>query len=84
MNDNGKRLNKYIADSGYCSRREADRLIDEGRVTVDGRRGVLGDRIMPGMEVCVDGKSLSGDGEKVYILLNKPRESSAPPTPGSR
>ena len=73
MNDNGKRLNKYIADSGYCSRREADRLIDEGRVTVDGRRGVLGDRIMPGMEVCVDGKSLSGDGEKVYILLNKPR-----------
>jgi 23S rRNA pseudouridine2604 synthase len=73
MNDTGKRLNKYIADSGYCSRREADRLIDEGRVTVDGRRGVLGDRIMPGMEVCVDGKSLSGDGEKVYILLNKPR-----------
>ena len=70
---NGKRLNKYIADSGYCSRREADRLIEEGRVTVDGRRGALGDRILPGMRVTVDGKALSGDGEKVYLLLYKPR-----------
>ena len=70
---NGKRLNKFIADSGYCSRREADRLIEEGRVTVDGRRGVLGDKILPGMRVTVDGKALSGDGEKVYLLLYKPR-----------
>jgi len=70
---NGKRLNKFIADSGYCSRREADRLIEEGRVTVDGRRGALGDRILPGMRVTVDGKALSGDGEKVYLLLYKPR-----------
>ena len=70
---NGKRLNKFIADSGYCSRREADRLIEEGRVTVDGRRGALGDRILPGMRVMVDGKALSGDGEKVYLLLYKPR-----------
>lgn len=70
---NGKRLNKFIADSGYCSRREADRLIEEGRVTVDGRRGALGDRILPSMRVTVDGKALSGDGEKVYLLLYKPR-----------
>ena len=69
----GKRLNKYIADSGYCSRREADRLIEEGRVKLDGRRGALGDRVLPGMAVTVDGKPLSGEGEKVYILLNKPR-----------
>ena len=67
-----KRLNKYIADSGYCSRREADRLIEEGRVKVDGRAGALGDRILPGMDVTVDGKRLSGEGEKVYLLLNKP------------
>ena len=73
MSDSGKRLNKYIADSGYCSRREADRLIDEGRVTVDGRRGMLGDRVLGGMVVRVDGKPLTGEGEKVYILLNKPR-----------
>jgi 23S rRNA pseudouridine2604 synthase len=67
-----KRLNKYIADSGYCSRREADRLISEGRVRLDGRVGVLGDRVLPGMDVTVDGKRLSGEGEKVYLLLNKP------------
>ena len=73
QNENGKRLNKFIADSGYCSRREADRLIEEGRVTVDGRRGVLGDKILPGMRVTVDGRPLSGEGEKVYLLLNKPR-----------
>lgn len=74
MNENAaKRLNKYIADSGYCSRREADRLIEEGRVKVDGRTGSLGDRIADGMTVTVDGKALSGRGERVYIILNKPR-----------
>ena len=72
MENQGKRLNKFIADSGYCSRREADRLIDEGRVRIDGRIGVLGDKILPGMVVTVDGQPLSGQGEKVYILLNKP------------
>ena len=69
----GVRLNKYMAESGYCSRREADRLIEEGRVKIDGSVGALGDRVLPGMAVTVDGKPLSGEGEKVYILLNKPR-----------
>ena len=72
-NNAGVRLNKYMADSGYCSRREADRLISEGRVRVDGSVGALGDRVLPGMKVTVDGKPLSGTGEKVYIALNKPR-----------
>ena len=72
MENQGKRLNKFVADSGYCSRREADRLIAEGRVRVDGRPGGLGDRVLPGMRVTVDGQSLSGRGEKVYIALNKP------------
>ena len=72
MENQGKRLNKFVADSGYCSRREADRLIAEGRVQVDGRPGELGDRVLPGMRVTVDGQSLSGRGEKVYIALNKP------------
>ena len=54
----GKRLNKYMADSGYCSRREADRLIDEGRVRLDGRVGALGDRVLPGMAVTVDGTTV--------------------------
>ena len=61
----GKRLNKYLADSGYCSRREADRLIEERRVRVDGRVGVLGDKILPGIAVTVDGKPLTGESEKV-------------------
>ena len=67
-----KRLNKFIADSGHCSRREADRLIEEGRVTVDGRPGVLGDKVEDGMVVEVDGRPLSGRGERVYIALYKP------------
>lgn len=73
MEKQGKRLNKFIADSGYCSRREADRLIEEGRVKVDGRIGVLGDRILSDMTVAVDDQLLTGRGDKVYILLNKPR-----------
>lgn len=68
----GTRLNKYIADSGYCSRREADRLISEGRVRVDGHPAGLGDRVLPGMSVTVDGRRLDGRGEKVYLMLNKP------------
>ena len=67
-----KRLNKFIADSGHCSRREADRLIAQGRVRVDGRLGVLGDQVEPGMRVEVDGKPLCGRGERVYLALNKP------------
>ena len=68
----GKRLNKYLADSGYCSRREADRLITEGRVLLEGRLGALGDRVLPGMSVTVDGQPLNGKSEKRYIMLNKP------------
>ena len=69
----GTRLNKYIADSGYCSRREADRLIAEGRVRVDGTTGALGDRVFPGMTVTVDGAAITRRSEKVYLLLYKPR-----------
>ena len=72
LEDRGVRLNKFIADSGYCSRREADRLIAEGRVWIDGRAGGLGDRVEPGMEILVDGTALAGRCEKVYIALNKP------------
>ena len=72
-NRQGVRLNKYIADSGICSRREADRRIQEGRVKIDGRVGALGDLVLPGMVVTCDGKRVFGDGERVYILLNKPR-----------
>ncbi|MDL2206204.1 pseudouridine synthase [Eubacteriales bacterium OttesenSCG-928-N13] len=68
----GVRLNKFLADSGFCSRREADRLITDGRVTIDGRIGVLGDKVQAGSDVRVDGQRLSGESEKIYIALNKP------------
>lgn len=72
METQGIRLNKYVADSGYCSRREADRIIMEGRVRIDGRVGVLGDRVLPGMTVTVDNHPIATQSEKVYLALNKP------------
>lgn len=66
------RLNKAISDSGYCSRREADAWIEKGEVTVNGVKSGLGDRVMPGDEVRVNGKLLSENDIKVYIMLNKP------------
>ncbi len=72
MAEAGIRLNKWIADSGCCSRREADRMIAEGRVTLDGQVGTLGDRVLPGTRVCVDGRPVGPNESKVYIALNKP------------
>ncbi len=66
------RLNKAISDSGYCSRRAADTLIEQGRVTVNGEKSTLGDRVMPNDIVKVDGKSLTEKESLVYIVLNKP------------
>lgn len=66
------RLNKAISDSGYCSRRAADTLIEQGRVTVNGLKSTLGDRVMPGDDVKIDGKSITEKEELVYIVLNKP------------
>ena len=68
----GIRLNKYIADSGVCSRREADRLITEGKVTIDGKIGVLGDQVLEGMRVCVAGRMVTPKTDFAYIALNKP------------
>lgn len=70
--DKGVRLNKYIGDSGVSSRRAADRIIDEGRVTIDGRVAVLGDRVQPDNVVCVDGKKITPVEEDIILALNKP------------
>ncbi len=68
----GVRLNKYISDAGHCSRREADRWIEEGRVYIDGRKGTLGDRVLPGMKVTIEGERVKAQNRNVYIVLNKP------------
>ncbi|WP_294188863.1 23S rRNA pseudouridine(2604) synthase RluF [uncultured Clostridium sp.] len=66
------RLNKFISETGYCSRREADKLIEEGRVTIDGLKAVMGMKVNINANVRVDGKSLKKEDKLVYIALNKP------------
>ncbi len=66
------RLNKYMSDSGFCSRREADRLIEAGKVLIDGNIAKLGDRVLPGQEVTACGKLLTPSSELILLALNKP------------
>ena len=54
-----KRLNKAISDSGFCSRRQADKLIEQGRVSINDQNASLGDRIMPGDEIKINGHSIN-------------------------
>jgi len=66
------RLNKYISDTGFCSRREADKLIEQGRVTINGLLPEMGVKVSDADEVLVDGKSLRSKEKPIYIALNKP------------
>lgn len=66
------RLNKYLSDAGVCSRREADRLIDAGRVSVDGIRAVTGMKVEPFQEVRVGKKIIGGRRERIVLAVNKP------------
>jgi 23S rRNA pseudouridine2604 synthase len=65
-------LNKYISSTGFCSRREADKLIAAERVMLNGTVGALGNRVLPGDEVTVDGKPIISNQNDVYIAFNKP------------
>lgn len=67
------RLNKAISETGYCSRREADKLIEQGKVTINGRLGVLGDKITAEDLIEVNGKAIKTVGKRVYIVFNKPK-----------
>ncbi len=66
------RLNKYLSEAGVCSRREADRLIESGRVTVDGRRASPGLQVEDGQVVRVGKKVIGNKNEKVVLAVNKP------------
>ena len=66
------RLNKYLSEAGVCSRREADRLIESGRVSVDGKRAQTGMKIVPGQVVKVGKKVVSKQDEMVVLAVNKP------------
>ncbi len=65
-------LNKYISDTGYCSRREADKLIQDGRVTINGTVAILGNRVGAGDQVLIDRKPLKSKEKPIYIAFHKP------------
>ena len=68
------RLNKYISESGICSRREADRYIEQGNVRINGQRASVGDQVLPGDTVKVNGQLIEprAEEDQVFIALNKP------------
>lgn len=67
------RINKYLSEAGYCSRRAADKLIEEGRVTINGKVPEMGTKVKSGDVVAVDGQAVSTDEQtNIYIALNKP------------
>jgi 23S rRNA pseudouridine2604 synthase len=66
------RLNKYISETGVCSRREADKWIEAGRVTCNGIPAALGLKVADGDEVRVDGELIGAKNTQIYIALNKP------------
>lgn len=69
----GTRINKYLSEAGYCSRRKADKLIEERKVTINGKVPEVGTKIQEGDEVRVEGKLISPPKEEfVYIAFNKP------------
>ncbi len=66
-------LNKYISDTGFCSRREADKYIEEGRVHINGKEAKKGNRVTENDNVLIDGERLKKKSAPVYIMLNKPK-----------
>ncbi len=66
------RINKYLSAAGFCSRREADRLVEAGRVSIDGRIAGMGDKVSDGQKVQVDNKDISFEEEKILLAFNKP------------
>ena len=66
------RINKFLSEAGVCSRREADRQIEEGNVTIDGKIAQMGDRVSEGQQVCFQGVPVKKDEEMILIALNKP------------
>jgi len=73
FSDTSTRLNKYISDSGICSRRDADRFIEQGNVFINGKRAAIGDRVSPGDLVKVNGQAIDPEAAEdlVFIALNK-------------
>lgn len=69
----GIRINKFLSEAGVCSRREGDRMVEEGRVALDGRVAVPGDKVLPGQKVTVDGKVVEKEEEEIFLAFYKPK-----------
>ena len=67
------RINKYLSEAGICSRREADRMIEEGRITVNGKKAESGQKVSLEDEICADNIPVHKNEKKVLLLFNKPR-----------
>lgn len=67
-----KRLNKAISETGYCSRREADKLIEQGRVKVNGKTPELGTKVTSSDEISINGKVITKQVDNIYLVFNKP------------
>ena len=72
-NETGVRINKYLSEAGICSRREADRLVEAGQVTVDGVTAKAGDRVLPGQKVIVAGAEAKKEEEDILLACYKPK-----------
>ena len=73
MEENTTRINKFLSETGYCSRREADRLIEQGRVTINGKIPEMGTKVSSGDEVRVNGELVQQKNEKpIYLAFYKP------------
>ena len=73
MEENTVRINKFLSETGFCSRREADRLIEQGRVTINGKIPEMGTKVAPGDEVRVNGVLVQQKNEKpIYLAFYKP------------
>lgn len=73
MDQEGIRINKFLSEVGYCSRREADKLLEQGRITINGKIPELGTKVLPTDEVRVNGKLVTEKDEpKIYLAVNKP------------
>ena len=66
------RINKFLSEAGVCSRRKADALVEAGRVTADGHVLTMGEKIRPDQVICVDGKEVKPEEERILIAFHKP------------
>jgi|SRR3989344_1754451 len=66
------RINKYFTDAGICSRREADKLIEAGKIKINGRVAVLGDQVTTSDIITLNGKKITAENRRVYLMYHKP------------